>query len=249
MSGSESGRVAELYGELRLGIRDRAPKAASALGAMGPAGIRALLSLIADDIASSNGWEAAADALVSVGAPAVPALVNALRSTEYYRVRGYFSDVLARIGTPAVPSLVGALNAASSYIEQDVILDVLTRIGGPAMARAAKEGRLSQAASASADTSSAAPDGDCAAQVSRMPEGTPTVIVMSPPLGPLGKDRLGEIAEGVKQRIIGRHAQVIARVSTTISVGDGTIMVTFGLESCATAENMRQIAEYGQSLF
>jgi HEAT repeat protein len=52
----------------------------------------------------------AADALVDIGAPAVPALVSALGGSWPYKLETSASGVLAQIGEPAVPALIEALD-------------------------------------------------------------------------------------------------------------------------------------------
>ena len=52
----------------------------------------------------------AADALVDIGAPAVPVLVSELGGSWPYEVETSASSVLSRIGEPAVPALIEALD-------------------------------------------------------------------------------------------------------------------------------------------
>jgi HEAT repeat protein len=52
----------------------------------------------------------AADALVDIGAPAVPALVSTLGGSWPYKLETSASGVLAQIGEPAVPALIEALD-------------------------------------------------------------------------------------------------------------------------------------------
>ena len=52
----------------------------------------------------------AADALVDIGAPAVPALISALGGSWPYKLETSASGVLAQIGEPAVPALIEALD-------------------------------------------------------------------------------------------------------------------------------------------
>lgn len=52
----------------------------------------------------------AADALVAIGEPAVPALIDELDGSWPYEVYTSASGVLARIGEPAIPALIEALD-------------------------------------------------------------------------------------------------------------------------------------------
>ena len=61
----------------------------------------------------------AADVLVNIGEPAVPALINELGGSWPHEFETSASGVLARIGEPAIPALINALDDK----------DVLTRYG------------------------------------------------------------------------------------------------------------------------
>ena len=69
-------------------------------------------------------------ALIRIGAPALPELITALASRAPI-VRQTVGDALVEIGDPSVPALVQALSAAPARA-QPVMMDLLARIGSPA---------------------------------------------------------------------------------------------------------------------
>ena len=73
----------------------------------------------------------AADALVDIGAPAVPVLVSELGGSWPYGVETTASGVLSRIGEPAVPALIEALDNKDVVTRHNAAL-ALAKIRGVA---------------------------------------------------------------------------------------------------------------------
>ena len=64
----------------------------------------------------------AADALVDIGAPAVPALVSTLGGSWPYKLETSASGVLAQIGEPAVPALIEALDDKDVVTRRNAVI-------------------------------------------------------------------------------------------------------------------------------
>jgi HEAT repeat protein len=119
-----------------LGDSDSAVRAVSAeaLGAIGdPQAVPALIVALGDwgDWWSENVRRAAAEALVRIGAPAVPALIQALGDRSE-NVRRAAAEALVRIGAPAVPALIQALGDDEFRVRR-AAAEALVRIGAPAV--------------------------------------------------------------------------------------------------------------------
>lgn len=100
--------------------------AAEALGRIGDA--RAVNSLIAAlEAVYSNAQQAAADALVRIGLPAVTPLIAALEAVNS-DVQQAAAEALVRLGTPAVEPLAAALNHSNVYVRTRVA-GALARFG------------------------------------------------------------------------------------------------------------------------
>jgi hypothetical protein len=76
------------------------------------------------------------DALVSIGAPAVPFLIKALRY-ERKELHGKAARILELIGKPAIPSLIDCLKDDNSYF-RGIAAELLGRIGDPQAAEPLK---------------------------------------------------------------------------------------------------------------
>ncbi len=74
--------------------------------------------------------ERAAEALVRIGKPAVPALTEALKDSRWW-VRRYAAKVIGRIGKPAVPALIEIVK--DSLFVPKGVKDALVETGGPAV--------------------------------------------------------------------------------------------------------------------
>jgi hypothetical protein len=79
----------------------------------------------------------AKDALVSIGAPAVPFLIKALRY-ERKELHAKAARIIELIGKPAIPSLIGCLKDDDFYI-RDIAAELLGRIGDPQAAEPLKK--------------------------------------------------------------------------------------------------------------
>ncbi len=84
------------------------------------------------DLDSKDGYlvNAAVDALVKKGEPAVPDLIKALKNNNNL-TRDYIVKVLSKIGEPAVPDLIKALKNNNVYIRRYAI-KTIARIGSAA---------------------------------------------------------------------------------------------------------------------
>lgn len=157
--------VRALVDVLREGDPQVAPRAAAALGKLGPGVADRLLDSLTDGPPSLRGWAAVAlagiepafdrtlprivarfddedetvrdrlmQALLKVGAPAVPALAEALANATSVDIRGHAALALGRLderALPAVPTLAAALDDPEVRVRQ-LVSWTLGKLGPPA---------------------------------------------------------------------------------------------------------------------
>jgi HEAT repeat protein len=128
-SRGETGAVPALILLLQQGNTSLLRFAADILGELGPPAALArpaLLSVLENETAAPA-YNAVVTALVRIGPPEIPELINALASPSK-ALRRYAKDALVRIGMPAVPALIAVLEDPRSYIVLES-MEVLSRLG------------------------------------------------------------------------------------------------------------------------
>lgn len=99
--------------EMMAEWHDEIPRACAELAAMGEDAsptIPALISILGESTQPEIAREAARKALESIGAEAVPALINLLRKNVDHELGNHVVFSLVQIGAPSVPGLIDALD-------------------------------------------------------------------------------------------------------------------------------------------